>query len=138
MLALKAAKRNVHFTSPHLHARRPNVLSVRWLAVVANAPITHKSKVWDSVDEAVKGVKSGDILLSGGTPRPPPPPPFYSPFAVGFGLSGIPETLLAALSRRTDLKQLVAVSNNAGAGDHGLGAFPPTPKRVYHPNFAIL
>jgi acyl CoA:acetate/3-ketoacid CoA transferase alpha subunit len=39
----------------------------------------------------------------------------------GFGLSGIPETLLKALSKRTDVKDLIAVSNNAGAGDKGLG-----------------
>ena len=28
-----------------------------------------KKKVWDSVDEAVKDVKSGDIILSGGASR---------------------------------------------------------------------
>ena len=39
----------------------------------------------------------------------------------GFGLSGIPETLLKALAKRKDVKDIVAVSNNAGAGEHGLG-----------------
>lgn len=39
----------------------------------------------------------------------------------GFGLSGIPETLLKALAKRTDVQDLIAVSNNAGAGDLGLG-----------------
>ena len=29
-------------------------------------PLPNKTKVWDSVDEAVKDVKSGDTLLSGG------------------------------------------------------------------------
>ncbi|KAI0748319.1 3-oxoacid CoA-transferase [Daedaleopsis nitida] len=76
---------------------------IRYYSVVVNAPIPRKTKVWDSVDEAVKDVKSGDIILSG-----------------GFGLCGIPETLISALTRRTDVQGLTAVSNNAGAGDHGL------------------
>ncbi|KIJ63253.1 hypothetical protein HYDPIDRAFT_134301 [Hydnomerulius pinastri MD-312] len=63
-----------------------------------------KSKVWASADEAVKGVKSGDTLLCG-----------------GFGLAGVPDTLLAALVKRKDVNNLTAVSNNAGAGDSGLG-----------------
>ncbi|KAF9234032.1 3-oxoacid CoA-transferase [Melanogaster broomeanus] len=65
---------------------------------------TPKSKVWASADEAVKGVKSGDVLLCG-----------------GFGLAGVPDTLLAALVKRKDVDNLTAVSNNAGAGDSGLG-----------------
>ncbi|KAI0362342.1 3-oxoacid CoA-transferase [Trametes cingulata] len=76
---------------------------IRYYSVVANAPIPKKTKVWDSADEAVKDVKSGDIILSG-----------------GFGLCGIPETLIAAMTRRPEVKNLTAVSNNAGAGDHGL------------------
>lgn len=39
----------------------------------------------------------------------------------GFGLCGIPETLITALTKRPEVKNLTAVSNNAGAGDHGLG-----------------
>ncbi|KAI0831508.1 3-oxoacid CoA-transferase [Trametes gibbosa] len=75
----------------------------RYYSVVANAPIPKKTKVWDSVDEAIKDVKSGDTILSG-----------------GFGLCGIPETLISALTKRPDVKGLTAISNNAGAGDHGL------------------
>ena len=30
------------------------------------APVPKTGKVWASADEAVKGVKSGDVLLSGG------------------------------------------------------------------------
>ncbi|KAF8842519.1 3-oxoacid CoA-transferase [Paxillus ammoniavirescens] len=63
-----------------------------------------KSKIWASADEAVKGVKSGDVLLCG-----------------GFGLAGVPDTLLAALVKRKDVNNLTAVSNNAGSGDSGLG-----------------
>ncbi|KAJ7915474.1 3-oxoacid CoA-transferase [Mycena leptocephala] len=62
-----------------------------------------KSKVWDSADEAVADVKSGDVLLCG-----------------GFGAAGIPDTLLSALAKRKDVSDLTAVSNNAGSGDSGL------------------
>ncbi|CAL1705026.1 unnamed protein product [Somion occarium] len=75
----------------------------RYFTVVSDAPIPKISKVWQSVDEAVKDVKSGDTILSG-----------------GFGLCGIPETLIKALSRRPEVKALTAVSNNAGALEHGL------------------
>ena len=38
----------------------------RFLNVAAGIPVPRKRKVWDSVDEAIKDVKSGDTLLSGG------------------------------------------------------------------------
>ncbi|KZT68165.1 3-oxoacid CoA-transferase [Daedalea quercina L-15889] len=76
---------------------------VRFYTVVQDAPIPKKTKVWSSADEAIKDVKSGDTILCG-----------------GFGLCGIPETLIEALSRRTDVKDLVAVSNNAGNKNLGL------------------
>ncbi|KAJ6488563.1 succinyl-CoA:3-ketoacid-coenzyme A transferase [Mycena vitilis] len=63
-----------------------------------------KSKVWDSVDEAIGDIKSGDVLL-----------------CAGFGAAGIPDTLLSALARRKDVTNLTGVSNNAGSGDSGLG-----------------
>ncbi|KAF7359303.1 Succinyl-CoA:3-ketoacid-coenzyme A transferase [Mycena sanguinolenta] len=63
-----------------------------------------KSKVWDSADEAVRDIKSGDVLL-----------------CAGFGAAGIPDTLLAALAKRKDVDNLTGVSNNAGSGDSGLG-----------------
>ncbi|THH20689.1 hypothetical protein EW146_g713 [Bondarzewia mesenterica] len=71
------------------------------VAAVKEAP--KSKKVWDSIDDAVKVVKSGDMILSG-----------------GFGLCGIPETLIGALLKRPEVTNLTAVSNNAGAGDHGL------------------
>lgn len=37
-------------------------LRARWYST----PLPNKSKVWESVDEAVKDVKSGDTLLCGG------------------------------------------------------------------------
>lgn len=40
--------------------------SLRAYSVAADAPVPRKRKVWDSVDEAIKDVKTGDVLLSGG------------------------------------------------------------------------
>lgn len=37
-----------------------------FLRGISNIPTPKKSKVWDSVDDAVKDVKSGDIVLCGG------------------------------------------------------------------------
>lgn len=41
-------------------------LRARWYSTPTETPLPNKSKVWESVDEAVKDVKSGDILLCGG------------------------------------------------------------------------
>ncbi|KAJ6608613.1 3-oxoacid CoA-transferase [Mycena sp. CBHHK59/15] len=68
----------------------------------ARAEPPKKSKVWD-LDEAVKDIKSGDVLLCG-----------------GFGAAGIPDTLLGALAKRKEVNNLTGVSNNAGSGDSGL------------------
>ncbi|EPQ58363.1 3-oxoacid CoA-transferase [Gloeophyllum trabeum ATCC 11539] len=100
MLALKAASCR---RLPAVRASRLTSLRIRWYSTPVEAALPKKKKVWDSADEAVKDVKSGDMILSG-----------------GFGLCGIPETLLAALSRRKEVKDLTAVSNNAGLGEHGL------------------
>jgi hypothetical protein len=40
---------------------------VRAYTVPANSQVPRKKKVWNSLDEAVSVVKSGDVLLSGGT-----------------------------------------------------------------------
>ncbi|GJJ12114.1 hypothetical protein Clacol_006355 [Clathrus columnatus] len=68
------------------------------------APIPKVQKIWDSADDAVKDVKSGDVILSS-----------------GFGLCGTPDTLIQALARRKDVQKITAVSNNAGVGERGLG-----------------
>lgn len=47
--------------------------------------------------EAVKDIKSGSTILSG-----------------GFGLCGIPEKLIQALNSRANVRELTVVSNNAG------------------------
>ena len=63
------------------------------------------SKIIKSAEEAVKEVKSGDEILIG-----------------GFGLCGIPENLLRALSKRKDeVKDLHIISNNGGVQDAGNG-----------------
>lgn len=41
-------------------------LKVRCYSTPADLPVPNKSKVWESAEEAVKDVKSGDTLLSGG------------------------------------------------------------------------
>ncbi|KAI0114338.1 succinyl-CoA:3-ketoacid-coenzyme A transferase subunit B [Nemania sp. FL0031] len=60
------------------------------------------SKVFKSADEAIVDVKDGDVILS-----------------AGFGLCGVAETLIQAIHKK-GLKNLTAVSNNAGAGSNGL------------------
>jgi len=101
----------------------------RFLNVAAGAPVPRKRKVWDSVDEAIKDVRSGDMLLSGGSwfgscTRSRLTHSFLP--CLGFGLCGTPDTLIRALAKRKDINNLTAVSNNAGSGEHGLGAFDPT------------
>ena len=62
------------------------------------------NKVYDSAAEAIKGVvKDGQTLGVG-----------------GFGLCGIPEALIAAV-RDSGVKNLTAISNNAGVDGFGLG-----------------
>src|ERR1700756_5122122 len=61
-------------------------------------------KVYATADEALAGVaKDGMMIMAG-----------------GFGLCGIPETLIEAL-RKTGVKDLTVVSNNAGVDGIGLG-----------------
>ena len=61
------------------------------------------NKVLSSADEAVRDVTDGCMILVG-----------------GFGLCGIPETLIEALVRK-GVRNLTTVSNNAGIDDFGLG-----------------
>uniref|UniRef100_A0A1E1XAC1 Succinyl-CoA:3-ketoacid-coenzyme A transferase n=1 Tax=Amblyomma aureolatum TaxID=187763 RepID=A0A1E1XAC1_9ACAR len=61
------------------------------------------AQFYNSAEDAIKEIKSGSKLLVG-----------------GFGLCGIPENLIAALSK-ANVKDLVVVSNNAGVDGFGLG-----------------
>ena len=40
--------------------------ALRYYSVVHHVPVPKKRKVWESIDEAIQDVKSGDVLLSGG------------------------------------------------------------------------
>ncbi|KAG8756543.1 hypothetical protein FRC12_010538 [Ceratobasidium sp. 428] len=93
---LVASLRLIHSSPRRLDAPKP--------AGSQHAPKTGKSKIWESADEAVKDLEAGKTLLSG-----------------GFGLCGTPDTLIQALARRPEVKNLTAASNNAGVGDRGLG-----------------
>lgn len=62
------------------------------------------SKVVASAEDAVKDIPAGSTLLVG-----------------GFGLCGIPENLIGALTKRPEAKDLTVVSNNCGVDDFGLG-----------------
>ena len=56
-----------------------------------------------TIEEALAGVDSGMTFMFG-----------------GFGLSGIPENIIKAISKK-DIFQLTCISNNAGVDDFGLG-----------------
>ncbi len=61
------------------------------------------NKVVNSAEEAIKGIESGMTLMLG-----------------GFGLCGIPENCIEALTK-TNVSGLTCISNNAGVDDFGLG-----------------
>ena len=61
------------------------------------------NKVVNTIDEAIAGVESNMTFMVG-----------------GFGLSGIPENCIAALSKM-EIFGLTCISNNAGVDDFGLG-----------------
>ena len=60
-------------------------------------------KVVANAEEAIKGIESGMTLMLG-----------------GFGLCGIPEKCIDALSK-SKITNLTCISNNAGVDDFGLG-----------------
>jgi len=119
----------------------PFVHLVRAYAVPANTHVPRKKKVWNSVDEAVSIVKSGDVLLSGGALLFQHQaqmlntivrfwPLRYTRWVIWQGSRNraqsldtyTTDTLIGALAARGDVRNLTAVSNNAGSGLHGLGA----------------
>jgi 3-oxoacid CoA-transferase subunit A len=60
-------------------------------------------KIVSGADEAIQDIKDGAVIMLG-----------------GFGLCGIPENCIAALTRK-GIKGLTCISNNAGVDDFGLG-----------------
>ncbi|TFK27426.1 succinyl-CoA:3-ketoacid-coenzyme A transferase [Coprinopsis marcescibilis] len=93
---IRSARQPLRPIGIQLYSRRNSSIASK-----TNTP--RKSKVWDSAEEAVADIKSGDVLLCG-----------------GFGAAGIPDTLLGALAKRKDVTNLTGVSNNAGNYDSGL------------------
>ncbi|KAJ3312158.1 hypothetical protein HDU93_005065, partial [Gonapodya sp. JEL0774] len=75
-------------------AVKPVVVGVRLLAT-AGSPT--RSKIFSSAEAAVADIKADQTLVVG-----------------GFGLCGIPENLIRALTKREEVKGLTVVSNNAG------------------------
>jgi hypothetical protein len=65
---------------------------VRFYSIPPDYPVPKRRKVWDSVDEAVRDVKSGDTLLCGGAYRLSCSNICFKD-NVGFGLGGIPGIL---------------------------------------------
>src|SRR2546430_11902473 len=61
------------------------------------------NKVVANADEAIRDMQDGAVIMSG-----------------GFGLSGNPENLIAAIHRK-GVKNLTVISNNCGTTDKGLG-----------------
>ncbi|MGY8988447.1 MAG: CoA transferase subunit A, partial [Flavobacteriales bacterium] len=61
------------------------------------------NKVVNNINEVIAGVESNMTFMVG-----------------GFGLSGIPENAIAALSQK-EIFGLICISNNAGVDDFGLG-----------------
>lgn len=61
-------------------------------------------KIYKNAELALHDIKSSVDLLVG-----------------GFGLCGIPENLINALSKMTEIKNLTCISNNAGVDGFGLG-----------------
>jgi len=72
------------------------------------------NKVLSSADEAIRDITDGSTVLVG-----------------GFGLCGIPETLIEALVRK-GVKNLITVSNNAGVDGFGLGKLLAAGQIVKH------
>jgi 3-oxoacid CoA-transferase len=61
-------------------------------------------KIYSNAADAIADIKPNSKLLVG-----------------GFGLCGIPEHLIVALSKKTEINGLTVVSNNAGVDNFGLG-----------------
>jgi len=85
------------------HVARSSRLARALAAASLRRTFSSSSKVVGSPDEAIRDIRDGATLCVG-----------------GFGLCGIPENLLDALKKK-GVKDLTAVSNNAGVDDFGLG-----------------
>lgn len=87
-------------------------------AVGKPAVDTKKGKVWPSAEQAIQDLQSGSLVLSAGKLLGER---IYGialidHVTLGFGICGTADTLIDAIRKRPDLKDLTVVSNNAGNG----------------------
>lgn len=87
-----------------LTAFKKNALKETILKSNLSTTSSNNARIFNSASEAIQDLQSNTTILSG-----------------GFGLCGIPENLIEALSKRKDLKNLTLVSNNVGVDEFGLG-----------------
>uniref|UniRef100_T1P7I0 Succinyl-CoA:3-ketoacid-coenzyme A transferase n=1 Tax=Musca domestica TaxID=7370 RepID=T1P7I0_MUSDO len=78
-------------------------ISLKLIACYSTSGRSASNKVYNSAEEALADMKDGAQILFG-----------------GFGLCGIPEKLIEAITKM-NVKNLTAVSNNAGIDNCGLG-----------------
>ncbi len=88
--------------SPKANGHRQQSLHSRPFSISARRP--EINKILPSAAEAIKDVKSDSVLLCG-----------------GFGLCGVPDTLIQQVQHTPSITGLTAVSNNAGVVGAGLG-----------------
>ena len=62
MFALRS--RAICIPRAHSSSRLAIAARMRYYSVVVNAPRPNKTKIWDSVEDAIKDVKSGDVVFA--------------------------------------------------------------------------
>ncbi|CAH0383911.1 unnamed protein product [Bemisia tabaci] len=104
LLKLTGEIKNFHLSSKHNDKEeKDNDADTNRVQSFVKSIQDRKGKVYNNALEAIGDVKSGSTLLVG-----------------GFGLCGIPESLITALLK-TEINDLTVVSNNAGVDNYGLG-----------------
>lgn len=104
MSAIKIVRRTARRTVPRLirmYRQHALLFARAFSATTRRAEI---NKVYPSASEALKDMKPDSTLLCG-----------------GFGLCGVPDTLINEVLAKPEIKGLTAVSNNAGTDSSGLG-----------------
>ncbi|OAV95472.1 hypothetical protein PTTG_04623 [Puccinia triticina 1-1 BBBD Race 1] len=92
-----------HLKTLYLGFPKPS-LNARFLSIAINQAKPPTGKLFRSADEAIADIKSDSLIASS-----------------GFGLCGTPDTLIQAVARRPEIKNLTLISNNAGVDKSGLG-----------------
>ncbi|TVY55206.1 Succinyl-CoA:3-ketoacid coenzyme A transferase 1, mitochondrial [Lachnellula cervina] len=93
------------FRSARAYTRNSTKQSILLARTFASTARRHEiNKVFPSASEALKDMKPNSTLLCG-----------------GFGLCGVPDTLIDEVLTKKDITGITAVSNNAGTDESGLG-----------------